>query len=122
MAGTVDWYYHRRNCDTCEKADAFLTSFGARVRERCDARAVRPDAAAALAIVRKGRRVLAVRGAKVLAFDLRDGVDESALKKAILGPYGNLRAPTMRVGDMVVVGFAEAAYREALGGGPAGRS
>lgn len=34
---------------------------------------------------------------------------------AMLGPTGNLRAPTVRIGDTVVVGYNEDVYREALG-------
>lgn len=34
---------------------------------------------------------------------------------AMLGPTGNLRAPTVRIGNTVVVGFNEDAYRQALG-------
>lgn len=33
---------------------------------------------------------------------------------AMLGPTGNLRAPTLRVGKTVLVGFDEDAYRAAL--------
>lgn len=33
---------------------------------------------------------------------------------AMLGPTGNLRAPTLRVGKTVLVGFDEATYRAAL--------
>ena len=33
---------------------------------------------------------------------------------AMLGPTGNLRAPALRVGKTVLVGFDEAAYRAAL--------
>ena len=31
---------------------------------------------------------------------------------AMLGPTGNLRAPTIRVGKTVVVGFADEVYQE----------
>ena len=33
---------------------------------------------------------------------------------AMLGPTGNLRAPTLRVGSTLLVGFNEDAYREVL--------
>jgi len=36
------------------------------------------------------------------------------LVDAMLGPTGNLRAPTIRAGRTVLVGFDEAAYRDAL--------
>jgi hypothetical protein len=34
------------------------------------------------------------------------------LAAAILGPSGNLRAPTIRIGDTLLVGFNEAAYQQ----------
>ena len=35
---------------------------------------------------------------------------------ALLGPTGNLRAPTLVVGDTVLVGFNEDAYEGVFGG------
>ena len=32
----------------------------------------------------------------------------------LLGPTGNLKAPTLRLGDTLLVGFSEAAYRQVL--------
>ena len=37
--------------------------------------------------------------------------DDATLLTHILGPTGNLRAPTARVGDTLLVGFNEEAYR-----------
>ncbi len=37
-----------------------------------------------------------------------------ALHALVLGPTGNLRAPTLLVGDAVVVGFTPAMYEEVL--------
>ena len=34
---------------------------------------------------------------------------------AMLGPTGNLRAPTLVVGKTVIVGFDEASYKNVLG-------
>lgn len=35
---------------------------------------------------------------------------DDELKKVLLGPTGNLRAPTHRVGQILMVGFDEATY------------
>lgn len=43
----------------------------------------------------------------------RPGDDE--LKKLLLGPTGNLRAPTLRRGKTLLVGFSAEAYEEVLG-------
>lgn len=47
----------------------------------------------------------------------RDPPDETTLLKAMLGPTGNLRAPTLRIGRTLLVGFNEDAYAAALAGG-----
>jgi hypothetical protein len=43
-----------------------------------------------------------------------DPPDDGVLLTHLLGPTGNLRAPTIRVGKTVVVGFNEDVYREML--------
>jgi len=49
-------------------------------------------------------------------FDLKKArpSDEELLEQ-LLGPTGNLRAPTMRVGSVLVVGYSAAAYEMVLG-------
>lgn len=81
--------------------------------ERVDARKARYAKDDALKLLKGTTRVVVARGRKVTTFDARkDDVDEIAV--AMLGPTGNLRAPTIRVGTTLVVGFNEDAYRDAL--------
>lgn len=40
--------------------------------------------------------------------------DPRTLRSLLIGPSGNLRAPTIRVGRTLVVGFDEATYAEVL--------
>lgn len=54
-------------------------------------------------IVSKGRKVTEFTGAAYA---------EDAAVDAMLGPTGNLRAPTIRTGATVLVGFNEEAYRK----------
>jgi arsenate reductase-like glutaredoxin family protein len=61
--------------------------------------------------------VVVARGKKVDTFDMRrDPPDDDTLAKALLGPTGNLRAPALRTGRTLLVGFGEEAYRQVLGG------
>ena len=46
----------------------------------------------------------------------KDRPDEEALAKVLLGPTGNLRAPTLRVGKKLIVGFEPEMYRRLLKG------
>jgi hypothetical protein len=81
-----------------------------------DAGKVRKGRAEALALARSADVVVAAKGKKVVRFDMNaEPPDEETLAAALLGPTGNLRAPTLRVGATLLVGFGEAAYREVLG-------
>ena len=71
--------------------------------------------AEALKLARGAKRVIVVRGSKVHEFDMeRRGLTDEALLDLILGPTGNLRAPTLRRWRTLIVGFSEDAYRKAL--------
>lgn len=68
--------------------------------------AARLLAAAATLVVAKGKKVDEYPGGTK--------APEAAVD-AMLGPTGNLRAPALRVGRTLVVGFDEATYRRLLG-------
>jgi arsenate reductase-like glutaredoxin family protein len=60
-------------------------------------------------------RLVAARGKAVAVFDLKkDQPDDETLLAHLLGPTGNLRAPTARVGKTLLVGFNEEAYKQVL--------
>lgn len=84
---------------------------------RIDASKERKNRDDALALAKAAAKVVVARGNKVVTFDMKTAPpDDETLLAHLLGPTGNLRAPTLRQGDTLVVGFAEAAYREVLGG------
>lgn len=56
------------------------------------------------------------KGKRVIHVDLRQGrPGKSELLELLLGPTGNLRAPTLRKGRTLLVGFDEATYKKVLG-------
>jgi arsenate reductase-like glutaredoxin family protein len=56
------------------------------------------------------------KGKKVTVFDMKaDTPDEETLLKHMLGPTGNLRAPTVLRGKTVMVGFNADKYDELFG-------
>jgi len=56
-------------------------------------------------------RLVVAKGKKFTEIDLmKDRPEDAALVKLMLGPTGNLRAPTMKIGKSVLVGFNEEAY------------
>jgi arsenate reductase-like glutaredoxin family protein len=45
----------------------------------------------------------------------KDKLDDDELAELLLGPTGNLRAPTLRKGKTLVVGFDETTYKKVFG-------
>ena len=70
----------------------------------------REDAAA---LAKAASSVIVCKGKKVDTFK-PEGKAPKALVDAMLGPTGNLRAPTMRIGKSVFVGFNEQTFSERL--------
>lgn len=85
------------------------------MNDRVDAGKTRLARRAALELARSAARLVVSRGRSVLEFDMqRDPPDDETLARAILGPTGNLRAPTIRRGTTLLVGFNEQAYATLL--------
>ena len=64
----------------------------------------------------KARKIIVARGKKIVTFDMnKDRPDEETLAAHLLGPTGNLRAPTAWMGTTLLVGFNEEAYSTELG-------
>lgn len=81
-----------------------------------DAKKDRRGEAEALELVSAVTKVVACKGKKVVSFDLKkDPPGDDELVKHLLGPTGNLRAPTLRRGKTLLVGYNEDAYQEVLG-------
>jgi arsenate reductase-like glutaredoxin family protein len=69
-----------------------------------------------LALVKKVNEVYAAKGKKVVHFNLKkDKPSDDELAKVLLGPTGNLRAPAIRKGKTLVVGFDEETYAQVFG-------
>jgi len=67
-------------------------------------------------LARQVSKVIVAKGKRVTKFDLkRDPPNTETLLKAMLGPTGNLRAPTIKKGKTVLVGFHEEMYQAVLG-------
>ncbi len=70
----------------------------------------RSDAAA---MARTASRVIVAKGKKVTEFEPA-GKASKAVVDAMLGPTGNLRAPCLKIGKTVLVGFNPEAYAAAF--------
>ncbi len=60
--------------------------------------------------------MIVAKGKKVVDFDMkRDPPDDEMLLKHIIGPSGKLRAPVIRQGSTLLIGFAEDEFAKVLG-------
>ena len=82
-----------------------------------DARKERYEAGDLRRLMRGAKSVLVAKGKKSERFDLTQGGDVwKRLAKVAIGPTGNLRAPTLKLGNRWIVGFGEDAWGDELGG------
>jgi arsenate reductase-like glutaredoxin family protein len=101
---------------SCKKAHGFLGQAGIEAAETVNARTMRYEGENALELLNGIDTLVAVKGKSFRVFDLRnDRPADEVLLASMLGPSGNLRAPTIRVGKTLVVGFTSEAFRTVLG-------
>ncbi len=85
--------------------------------ETVNATKVRYGEADALTLLDGIDTLITAKGKKVETFDLKnDKPDDATLLARMMGPTGNLRAPTMRIGRTLVVGFNPDVYARVLNG------
>lgn len=69
----------------------------------------------ALRLVKDVDEMYVAKGTKIIHLDLaREKPDRATLLGLLLGPSGNLRAPTLRKGRTLLVGFDEPTYKTVL--------
>lgn len=80
-----------------------------------DAKKTRVSEADALGMLSAIDEIYAAKGKKVVHLHLRSGaVPRAEIVAAIIGPSGNLRAPALRRGRTLFVGFNEEAFAALL--------
>jgi hypothetical protein len=101
---------------TCAKTQGFLARHKVTVAVQRDAKKATIKANAALGVLKDVDELYVARGKRVVHVDLkRDTPPRTELLGLLLGPTGNLRAPTLRKGRTLIIGFDEATYTDVLG-------
>ena len=72
------------------------------------------DRGAAIALARQMNEVYATKGKNVIHLDMRTNPSDDEVAALVVGPSGNLRAPTLRRGKTLLVGFDSATYSTLL--------
>jgi len=81
------------------------------IEEILDARKNRIEGQQAWDIVKEAKEISVAKGKKVVHFSQVKGEKEAVLKR-VMGPSGNLRAPTLRINNQFVIGFNPEMYAE----------
>jgi arsenate reductase-like glutaredoxin family protein len=97
---------------SCTRASKFLDDHSIEAKEIVSA-SKKMGAAEAAEIAKAATRIVVAKGTKVSEFKPGGKPDKDVID-AMLGPTGNLRAPCIRAGKTVLVGFNDDVYRDAL--------
>ncbi|MEZ4456207.1 MAG: ArsC family (seleno)protein [Gemmatimonadales bacterium] len=98
---------------SCKRTQGFLAQHDATVTETVDAKKQTIPGRQALAVLEGIDQLYVTKGRKVLHFDLkRDQPSRADLAAVLIGPSGNLRAPTVRRGRTLLVGFDQETYEK----------
>ena len=101
---------------TCAKTQGFLAKHKVAVAAQTDAKKATIKGEAALGALKDVDELYVAKGKKIVHVDLkREKPPRAELLGLLLGPTGNLRAPTLRKGRKLIVGFDEATYKQLLG-------
>jgi arsenate reductase-like glutaredoxin family protein len=101
---------------SCERARDFIAEHEIAVSDQTDARKERRDEQQALELARQADKIIIVKGKKAVTFDMKKNPpDDATLLSHLIGPTGNLRAPTVLKGKTMLVGFDAEAYKAGLG-------
>lgn len=115
MGDRIDWVYRRNGCSECQQALAFFAEHGLTPKTLVDADKVRFGADQAVRMAREADHVWVAGPEGAEHHDMRSSrPTDEALNRALGGGAGGLRAPTVRHGRVLLIGYDEAAYRQAL--------
>lgn len=113
---SLDWSYHRNGCRTCARTENFLAKHKlGKPKTIVDARKNRMGVNEAIKLARTADKLYVAKGTKLVSIDMKkDKPGDETLTSLLMGPTGNMRAPTLRTGKTLLVGFDEKIYKEVL--------
>ena len=85
------------------------------MKDQTDAKKNTIKGDAALGVLKDVDKLYVAKGKRIVQVDLKtEKPPRAQLLGLLLGPTGNLRAPTLRKGRTLIVGFDDATYKELL--------
>ena len=100
---------------TCARTQEFLAKNEVKTVEQLDARKNKLGESDALKLIGQVDEIYATKGKKVIHVNLKQArPDNAELLALLIGPTGNLRAPTIRKGRILLVGFDADTFQEKM--------
>ena len=106
----IDWFYFRRSWTSCQKAQEVLDVNNFQVVQYSYSNKEKIDGDSAWDLIHEALRVYVAKGNKIEVF-IPERTDRSVILMALLGRGGNLRAPTLRIGQIFCVGYNKGLYQ-----------
>ena len=110
----IDWAYLRKGWASCKKAQAVFDEKNIGITEKVEARKQKIEGDDAWQLLGGSREIVVGRGKKFVIFDPASDAKQEILKVS-LGRTGNLRAPTLKIGNRLIVGFNDDMYNKYVG-------
>ena len=109
----VEWAYLRKGWTSCTKAQDVFNKYDTEVKEAVEARKVQISDEKAWELLKAAKEIVVGRGKKSQSFK-PSTENKAEILSNCLGRTGNLRAPTLKIGKMIIVGFNEEMYNNYL--------
>ena len=100
----IEWAYMRKGWVSCKKAWTVFEDNGVMIKAEVNAKSQTYTGEDAWNVIAGADKVCVASGKKIIEFDPATANKEDMLKK-ITGRTGNLRAPTLRRGNVFYVGY-----------------
>jgi hypothetical protein len=94
---------------SCKKAQKYFEQNNIGLKSTSDARKEKIDKDQAWGLISGLSTVYIGKGKKVLSFE-PDGINKEEILRAALGRTGNLRAPALKTGNAIFIGFNDNIY------------
>ena len=114
MIKKINWGYFRNGWNSCKKAQEVLDAKNISVEKIVLANKEKIDGDVAWGMLESATLIRTGKGKKLQEWNPKSDKKAEILKD-VIGPSGNLRAPTWKIGDEFLVGFNPELYEEYFG-------
>lgn len=98
---------------TCKKAQEFLDQENVIISEKINANKIKYNSDQSWEILKNAEIIFVSKGKKEIEW-ITSKDEKNLILKSVLGPSGNLRAPTWRIKNSFLIGFNIEQYKKVL--------